>query len=133
MRPSFLVITRAVDDYWTNVLQKILDPMGDLEACKFNEKREVDACLASIPQDTFSMVILDAAALEDEVDQPISRLRTRHPGLRIVVMTASPTWQRARTAFQAGASDYVYKFLPEVELQEAFRQILEKPLPPWPR
>jgi DNA-binding NtrC family response regulator len=133
MRPCFLVITRAVDDYWTNVLQKTLDPLGDLEACKFNEKREVDACLTSIMENAYSMVILDATALEDEVNQPVSSLRTRHPGLRIVVMTASPTWQRARTAFQAGATDYVYKFLPEAELQEVFRQILEKPLPPWPR
>jgi DNA-binding NtrC family response regulator len=133
MRPSFLVITRAVDDYWTNVLQKILEPLGELEACKLNEKREVEACLASIPEDAFRMVILDAAALQDEVEQPVSSLRTRYPGLRIVVMTASPTWQRARSAFQAGASDYLYKFLPQVDLQKAFRQILEKPLPPWPR
>ncbi len=129
MSPCFLVITRAVDDYWTNVLQKILMPLGELEACKFNERREVESCLSTIPENTFKMVILDAAALEEEVEQPISSLRSSHPDLRIVVMTASPTWQRARSAFQAGASDYIYKFLPEAELLDTFRQILEKPLP----
>lgn len=77
------------------------------------------------------LIIIDSTMVEN-VDKLVSTLRRENPKRRIVVMTASPTWQRARAAFEAGAMDYLPKTLQQDELLDTFRQILNRPLAPWP-
>jgi DNA-binding NtrC family response regulator len=77
------------------------------------------------------MVILDAALLDNEMLM-ISEIRRRLPGMRIAVLTASPTWRRAREAIQAGAMDYISKILSGQEYKAIFTDLLARKLPPWP-
>lgn len=122
----FLMIANcATRDCWRERLRAALAPLGTLEVVEvgnaMNQIKEADG-----------LVIVDATFV-DKVDAVVSNLRTERPDSRIVVMTASPTWQRARAAFEAGAIDYLPKTMEEGELVDTFRQILKKPLPPWPK
>lgn len=78
-----------------------------------------------------ALVIVDATVVE-QVENEVMRLRTECPARRIVVLTASPTWQRARAAFAAGAMDYLPNTLDKKELRRIFDRLCRQPLPPWP-
>jgi DNA-binding response OmpR family regulator len=71
---------------------------------------------------------VDAGAVRDAVLM-VSRLRVQQPETRIVIATASPTWQRAREALRAGAADYVRKSLDEKGLRSKVQTVLERQSP----
>ncbi len=120
-----IVTSEAADKSWREWLARILAPLGKLEAVEVNEAmRQV--------KEQNGIVIVDATFV-DNVDAVVSSLRTERPDTRIVVMTASPTWQRARAAFEAGAIDYLPKTMDEEEIRSTFERIRKKPLPPWPK
>lgn len=123
----FLLVNGSSDGFWKKKLEKALFELGSLEILSYGNQ---DLEKAFDPH--FGMIILDATVVED-VEKIVFSLRSRHPNCRIVVITASPTWQRARQAFEAGAIDYLSKSLSLEELHKTFAQILTKPLPPWPR
>ena len=124
---QFLLVNGSSDGFWKKKLEKALYELGSLEIMSYNNQD-----LEKAYDSRFGMIILDATVVED-IDKVVFSLRSRHPNCRIVVITASPTWQRARQAFEAGAIDYLSKSLSLEELRETFAQILNKPLPPWPR
>ncbi|MBM3272523.1 response regulator [Candidatus Kaiserbacteria bacterium] len=125
MAVNFLLINGSSDNHWEELLQRALGPLGKLSVIRASN---------GIVQlyEKYDVAIVDATVVE-EVEFLVSRLRTKQPTCRIVVVTASPTWQRARTAFEAGAIDYIPKSLGQDELKKTFQEILQKPLPPWPR
>jgi DNA-binding response OmpR family regulator len=123
---QFLLLNGAEDNYWKVILAEALEPLGPLDVARATqglplESREADR-----------IIIIDATVVEN-VEKLVSSLRTESPERRIVVVTASPTWQRARAAFESGAIDYLPKTLQPQELRIAFEQILRRPIPPWPR
>lgn len=123
---KFLLISRPEDTTWLQVLSQALAPLGAVEAVSEEEAAERIAhyrCNA--------VAIVDAAAVED-VPALVSCLRRQCPESRIVVATASPTWQRARDAFQAGAVDYIRKSWDSKELLTAMKDILGRPPAPPP-
>jgi DNA-binding NarL/FixJ family response regulator len=69
-----------------------------------------------------NLVIIDASETE-AIEARIANLRAERPSCRIVVITASPTWQGARAAFEAGATDYLPKSLGEEGLRRALNEI----------
>jgi DNA-binding NarL/FixJ family response regulator len=85
-----------------------------------------------ILQYKYDVIIVDAAAVGNEV-LLISRVRAQQPQARIVVVTASPTWRRAREALRAGAMDYISKSLSEREFLSAFKDVLARIPLPWPQ
>jgi DNA-binding NtrC family response regulator len=120
-----IVTSEAADKSWREWLAATLAPLGTLKAVEVNE------AMKQI-KEQYDIVIVDATVV-DNVDAVVSGLRTEKPDSRIVVMTASPTWQRARAAFEAGAIDYLPKTMDEDEILSTFERIRNKPLPPWPR
>lgn len=120
-----IVTSEAADKSWRDWLAATLAPLGTLKAV------EVDEAMRKIREHN-GIVIVDATVIEN-VDVVVSGLRASKPDSRIVVMTASPTWQMARSAFEAGAIDYLPKTMDEDEMLNTFERILTKPLPPWPR
>lgn len=121
-----LIVTNgAADKTWHEWLGATLAPLGNLEAVEVNE-------LMSRKIEKDGIIIVDATFV-DNVDSVVSNLRNERPDSRIVVMTASPTWQRARAAFESGAIDYLPKTMDEEEMLATFQRLLHKPLPPWPK
>lgn len=116
----FLLLDGVEESYWKAALAEALTPLGTLYSAPAAE---------GVPaEEPDGLIIIDAAA-PVKVEQLIAKLRAERPARRIVVMTASPTWQRARAAFEAGAVDYLPKTMPPAELLDTIRQLLARPAP----
>jgi DNA-binding NtrC family response regulator len=77
----------------------------------------------------YDLVIIDATMLDSEM-LLLSQIREMQPDVRLLVLTASPTWRRARDVLKAGAMDYMSKALSEKEYLDAFQELLNRtPLP----
>lgn len=122
MNGSFLLVSEKRETRWSTVLQRALEVLGKLEIV-----REGEAVRAVI-QRPHDVIIVDAGTVEDAAALT-SRLRTEQPEARIIVATASPTWQRAREVMQAGAADYIRKSLDEKELRSKIETVLGRPAP----
>ena len=120
---DFLLISKTEDSTWLSVVAAALAPFGPLDIAPL--KKALDL----IQQQPRQMIIVDAAEVDD-ASGLVAQIRAVRPGARVVVATASPTWRRAREAFQAGATDYIRKSLSIGQLQEALSDALEKTPPP---
>ena len=119
---DFLLLNGSEDNFFKDFLAAVLAPFGTLRVARATEAFPA----GSLEPD--GLILIDATVVE-EAERLVARLRHERPARRIVVLTASPTWQRARAAFEAGALDYLPKALPVEELREAFQQALQNPLP----
>lgn len=117
MQATFLLIDEAREHYWPELLSDALAPYGTLYI-----KNSEDAILF-IRQACPDLIVIDATELED-IPALIARLRTECPAGKIVVVTASPTWTRARAAFRAGALEYIRKSVNVAELRTLFESII---------
>lgn len=123
----FILLNGRVGSDWGTFLEEALSPIGQL----FMVDENAALTMSAEPGDVW---LVDATIeAEHEVAGKVLHLRSQQPDRRIVVMTAAPTWERARAAFAAGAIDYVPQTLDQVELLSAMIAITRKPLPPWPR
>ena len=122
-----IILIDGDHDYpWSGILKDSLNPSDMLDFC--NE----DNVIAQITQRSYDLIIVDAAAVSS-VPLLISRIRMKHNDARIMIVTNSPTWRRAREAFQAGATDYVQKSLDKKETILSIQTALKKTPPAWPR
>lgn len=118
----FLLLNGLDDGFLKRFLDETLKPLGTLNA--------VSASHGVPPgEEPDGLIIVDATAVE-RPEVMVKQLRAERWERRIVVLTASPSWGRARAAFEAGAMDYLSKSLTMAEMREAFQQALSKP---WPR
>jgi DNA-binding NarL/FixJ family response regulator len=125
MRYKFLLIGYREQSPAFHNLSEALAALGEFQVVGEPE------ALDELQRAEYDMVILDAALLDNEMLM-ISEIRRRLPGMRIAVLTASPTWRRAREAIQAGAMDYISKILSGQEYKAIFTDLLARKLPPWP-
>ena len=116
---NFLLINGALDQYWAKVLREALGPYGPLSV-----KLEADS-IEPIISGQYQLVIVDEAAT-DNVSLLVARIRAQRPEIGIVVATASPAWDKAREAFQSGATDYIRKTFDRSETASAIRAALLK-------
>lgn len=126
MRHKFLLIGNKTEAQWSGVLQRALSSLGELRIVPEGE------AVQAVMQRYHDAIIIDMGAVHDAA-QLVSRLRSQRPEVRLVVATASPTWQLAREVLQAGASDYIRKSRDENELRSKIQAVLETPPPSWPR
>ena len=120
---NLFLIGHPEETGWSRILGQALAPLGVLETVS-----EADAAERIAQYRCHAIVIIDATAIEN-VPALVSRLRRQCPESRIVVATASPTWQCARDAFQAGAVDYIRKSWDNKELLAAIKDVLGGALP----
>lgn len=119
MEMKFLLVGEPDDSIWETTLRKTLAPLGQLD-CTPEAK-----VLEQLRQGQYDLIIVDAVKSRDVVEL-VSLLRHQRPLVPIVVVTASPTWQRARQVFLAGASDYLQKSLNTDALLAAFKAIIDR-------
>lgn len=99
-RRRFLLIGGSCNAPWQQMVEEVAASLGAVQTV-----REVDA-LNLIRQQDYDHILIDAVKVKD-VCLLISSIRAQMSDATIVVVTASPTWRRAREAIRAGASDYV--------------------------
>jgi DNA-binding NtrC family response regulator len=120
---TFLVIANQEEFSSSPDVLNALQALG--EVAVLPPKEAVEQILVS----KYDMVIIDATMLDSEL-LLLSRIRAQQPDTRLLVLTASPTWRRARDALKAGAMDYLSKSLNEKEYLDTFRELLDRtPLP----
>jgi DNA-binding NarL/FixJ family response regulator len=122
----FLLIGHREESPLFHNLASAVADLGELQVLPAEE------AMQHILQREYDVVIIDAAAVGNEM-LLVSRVRVQQPQARIVVVTASPTWRRAREALRAGAMDYIGKSLSEGEFLSAFKDVLARTPPPWPQ
>lgn len=119
MSEVFLLIGEREESPVFDNLANALVSFGKLQVLTQEE------ALRQIQHQEYSLIILDAAILKGGMEL-ITSIRVKWPKARIVVLTASPTWRRAREALKAGAMDYLTKTLNQDEYIAAFKEILKK-------
>ena len=119
----FLLIGPSLKDPWQMLLHEVSETLGTLQTT--NEA----AALDSVARHDYDLIVIDAVRVADPYAL-VSRIRLKRPQARAVVVTASPTWKRARRAFQAGATDYVQKSMNKETILAMLRETLLKSPPP---
>jgi DNA-binding NarL/FixJ family response regulator len=125
VKAAFLLVGTGTETLWPLVLQRALSALGELHTVPEEE------ALQTVAESRYDVIIVDASEVSD-VPALVSRLRTQRPQTRIVVVTASPTWRRAREALRAGATDYIRKLSDEEELRSRIQAVLDTPPPSGP-
>lgn len=115
-RPGILLIGTA-DAYWRQLLVETAGAYMAITALTFED------ALVTLQQQPYLLTILDAGAV-GRVGAAISQIKALQPRMVVLVVTASPTWTRAREAFRAGAVDYVRKPNQRAELDDLVRNAL---------
>jgi DNA-binding NarL/FixJ family response regulator len=120
---TFLMIGNQEEFLSSPHVLRALTALG--EVAVFPPKEALEHLLVS----KYDMVIIDATMLDSEM-LLLSQIRARQPDARLLVLTASPTWRRARDVLKAGAMDYMSKSLSEKEYLDTFQELLNRtPLP----
>lgn len=122
MRYTFLLISEKMETRWPLVLEQALSSLGKLVVVSEEDASQL------VAKNIYDMIIVDAGAVRDAL-RLVSYLRMAQPQTRIIVATASPTWQRAREVLKAGATDYIRKSQDEKKLLSDIQTVLEQ-LPP---
>jgi len=121
----FLLISNSPDDPWIQILQEVVTSLGSLQIAGEPEAIK----LAS--QRNYDLFVIDAAKVEN-IFCLVSSIKEKKPSARILVVTTSPTWRRAREAFRAGATDYIRKSMNKAELCDNLKATMDK-IPPMAR
>jgi len=119
MLKEFLLVGGYSDSAWSEILGSALSTIGQLDIVAQVASNE------KLQQKRYDLIIVDAAGPKD-IGELIVSFREQQPDIPIIVVTTSPTWQRARQVFLAGATDYLRKSLDKEALLETFKAILTK-------
>ncbi|KAA3665122.1 MAG: response regulator [Chloroflexi bacterium] len=99
---KILFIAGNSNAQWGNILQKAIGQAG---CVKLTTLRNFSSL---IMKDSFHLIFIDAGEISS-FPQLVKEVHQLQPEAKIIVATASPTWQRARDAMRAGAYDYIRK------------------------
>ena len=73
----------------------------------------------------YDLVVIDADNIRvEKVELCIKDFRHNNSDVPIIVVTASPTWQRARIFFLAGVTDYIRKSLDGEKVSTIFTEFI---------
>ena len=118
----FLVVTTAPASAWTKGTATTLQELGTVAIASEQEVAR-DGCV-----DSYHLIMVDMAELPDQdALSLIATLRAADDAVPIVVATASPTWNRARSLLLAGASDYIRKTSDRATLLRTLQPLLLRP------
>lgn len=123
MKYSFLLIGEKMDSMWPLIVEQAVSSMGTFQVASEQE------VIIGTSGGNYDVIIIDAGTVSNPVTL-VASLRSRQPEARIVVATASPTWQRAREVLQAGAADYIRKSLDKDQLKAKIQTLLDGALEP---
>ncbi|MFN8457503.1 MAG: response regulator [Anaerolineae bacterium] len=115
----FLLIGASPNDPWLPIIEEALTSFGILQIIS-----EADVYRLA-QQQNYDLIIIDATKVAD-VFLLVSKIKEQKPNGKVVVATASPTWEKAREAFRTGATDYISRSMNKEIILSALRPIVEK-------
>lgn len=122
MNHRFLYIFSTENHTFESVLAQVLKPYGRLDTCLWD-----DLEMHSI--EDYTLIFLDAGIIADTAESDnltsiISLIQKYSLRANIIVATTSPTWRRAKEAFQAGAVDYIHLTLDTNRLNKDMEAVI---------
>ena len=117
--PKFLVVGAVPNVGWATLLETKLNELGAVDLIR------IDEFLERMQDQQYDVVIMDASTVEN-VHAIVRQAHRLRPRLPIMIASASPTWEDARQAFLAGATDYVRRSMDAEAVVAAVRDILER-------
>ena len=117
-----LFIAGSREDLWQQALIAAAQSIGRLCGVTLHE------ALRKICEACYDLVLVDDLEVDD-LAVLMRDIQRCQPGARVVVFTAIPTWQRARTAFNEGVTDYIKKSTNREEIVSALKAALSKSAP----
>ena len=115
---KILLVGKKDRTHWYNVVSEALS--GTCEVQGIDEELIVQA----MRQTHYDLIIIDELNVTDVVKLTHLAIKIT-PDVKVIVATDSTTWRRARQAFLAGASDYIYKTLDERKIYKQIIPVLE--------
>jgi DNA-binding NarL/FixJ family response regulator len=115
----FLLIGTSAGDPWRQIIATASASLGILEIAG-----ETDLP-GMVQQQDYEVVIIDAGGVDD-ISCLISSFKSQKPPPKVVVVTMSPTWKRAREVFLAGATDYIRKSMSLEEVLSTLKAVVDK-------
>lgn len=112
-----LLVENSGADYWRKLVSQASAELADVDVTNLQDY------LRMLEAEPYDYVILDATL--DGLNDLIRSVLHINVGARVLVITTSPTWQRAREAFRAGATDYVYR-MADRKLMTTLRDTLQQ-------
>lgn len=107
------------DSHWFQVLQKAMGPRADVY------QDNIDNPSPTIWGRGYRLIVLDTLHIpKKRIFPTITYLKNQRPEVKIVVVSASPTWTTVREALKAGATDYIAKSFDPVKVVNALTPYL---------
>ena len=103
-------------------MRALIDPEPDLTVCA--DAASLEDGLGAIDETRPDLVIADLSLGPGDGLELVKAIRSRHAGLRVLVMTMDDTPRYVRLAFAAGANGYVSKQEMTETLLMAMRSVL---------
>lgn len=104
-------------------LRQLLDGVGDMSVV--GEAADGDEVLAALQKTEFDIVLLDVSMPGISGAELITKIRSTHPDLPILVLTMHDTPQFVKRKLQAGANGYLTKDCDPDILCQAIRKIVQ--------
>jgi DNA-binding response OmpR family regulator len=120
MPAHILLISNQLDSAWLQSVDEVLRSVACLQVIV------AQGAFVHVKSQAYDLILIDATAIGGDVADLVVQLRQELPRAPILVMTNSPTWQRTRQIFLAGATDYVRKPSDARKLLAICEDILDK-------
>jgi DNA-binding NtrC family response regulator len=126
LNDSFLLVSGPDDEYWQQVLEETIAPLGKLQVVT------EELAIRHILQHGYTAIFVDVGKVSNFA-LLTSRIRAQRPEARVIVVATNTSWERAREAFRSGATDYICKAVEKEDLLSSVEGALSKRVLPWPR
>jgi DNA-binding response OmpR family regulator len=124
-KATLLLLGEQPQSAWACALREAVAEWGVVDVATEGE------ATAAVARRGYDLVLVDAGGVWDAAAL-VRALRAERPGIRVAVVTASPTWKRAREALEAGSVDYFRKSLDRTALRAIIESVLALVPPLWP-
>lgn len=112
MNKSILLVGVPPEAQIAERLYRLLQPVGRVTLAQGNEYDDQE----------YAMVIFNAATIKN-INNEVDKVMLEQPKASVFILTASPTFQRARSAVRKGVQ-YIDKSLTDEEINKVFRNAM---------
>ena len=119
-RATVLVVEDS--PFFARQVTKLLAPIEDLN---ISYAETLSAALEAIKRDSPAVILTDLILPDGEGLELVQRVRSEHPKMQVILMTAYGSEEIAMRALRAGAANYIAKKNIATELVPLLRQVLE--------
>ena len=116
---TLLLVENDDDPFWASRLTNAMSGLANIARVSESE------LLPRLQETHCDLILVDAVSVSNVV-KFVQRLKKKKCEIPIVVITASPTPEIARSLFRAGAADYIRQSLDEADVRNDLLDIIKR-------